>query len=242
MNISNKSSKYSIAAIAFAVGSIILYELFSDAKLIPLSIQFKIFLALTLITITLFLVAIFYSVSERNAKLGNSLILLATLILITLSGYISYQTVLVFITPSESEVARKARLKEIKLLQASKIDKISVSRYLQPQDFKNIDPKSAAEGKIFIQEIKNKGSISDLIVLLKKCSFEEWPRYKSKGESFYVALYSNDNAKIEFDVSYVKNTENTYEIFSLNSEDPDYKEYHGAAYSDEIYKWINSIK
>ena len=242
MNTSKKSSKYSVASIVFAGGSIILYGFLSDLKISPFSIQFKIFLSLTIITLSLFLVAIFFSVSERNTKVSNSLILLSTFIMITLSGYISYQTVLGSITPSESEIARKERLKEIKLLQASKIDKISLSRYLQPQDFKNIDPESAAEGKILIQEIKNEDSISDLIAIIKKCSFEKWPRYKPKGESFYIALYLNDKTKIEFDVSQIKDPENTYEILSFNSEDPDHKKYHGAAYSVEIWNWINSIK
>jgi hypothetical protein len=242
MNTSKKSTKYSIAAMVIAVGSIILYELFPDAKLIQISFQFKIFLALTIITLSLFLLAIFYSVTERNIKAGNSLILLATFVLIIFSGYISYQTVLRSITPSEREVALQERLKEIQLLQASEIEKISVSRYLQPQDFKDIDPESVAEGKIFIQEIKNKDCISDLIAILNKCSFEKWPRYKPKGESFYIALYSIEKAKIEFDVSHIKGTENTYEIFSFNSKDPDHKEYHGAAYSVEICNWINSIK
>ncbi|MCP3932858.1 MAG: hypothetical protein GY705_27620 [Bacteroidetes bacterium] len=241
MTVLKKSSKYSLLAIIFAIGSIIIYEWFSEAKLFPLSIQFKIFIALSIVTIGLFLAAILFFISERNIKLNNSLILFATLILIVLNCYISHQTIVSFLTPTESEVASKERLEKIKYLQASEVNTISVYRYLQPLDFKNIDTKFAAEGKILVQEIKNKESISDLLHILKDCSFEEWPRYKTKGNSFYIALYSNDNSKIEFDVSHINDTENTYEIFSYNSEDPIYKKYHGAAYSDEIHKWIKAI-
>ncbi len=238
-----KSSEiFSAAALLFSIGSILLYGTLSEAKLYPFSIQFKVYTLLNLIVLAVLIAAVVYSILEANKKLRNSLFMVATLFILAFNSYISYQTIIAFVTPSEHEIASQERFARIKALKASEINTVSVFRYLKSHDFKTVPLETTSEGKIFIKNINDKEELTKFQNILNGCSFDEFPRFKPTDDSYYVVIHLRDNSELEFDISHLKDTEKTYIIFTYSSKPPSDNVHYGAAYTDNIHDLIESHK
>ncbi len=231
--------KFSAISLFVSLSALVLYSMFSDAKIYPYSIQFKIFSLLTFSSIIAFLLGLVFLIIQKISDFKYILILMTTSLVIACNLYISYQTIVNFITPSEHELAANNIFTRIKNLQTFEIGKISFyeDANLNPETYLSIKDGQTKE-ELLLTEIQNTQNISQFLEILKNCSFDRWPRYKRREKSFYVILSFLDNSKYEFRISLLKDTENQYEISSIETTSPNRIEYYGATYTDKVHNWF----